>query len=55
MHVDRWGSQRQVVMQVATAEGFKLMKKGADNHDRNLMFARFPLLNKLQDLSLIHI
>ena len=27
------------------------MKKGADTHDRNLMFSRFSLLNKLQDIA----
>lgn len=28
-----------------------MMKKGADAHDRELMFARFPLLNKLNELA----
>jgi hypothetical protein len=38
-------------LQVSTAEGFKLMKKGADAHDRALLFSRFPLLARLQDVA----
>lgn len=38
-------------LQVATPTAFKVMKKGADAHDRATLFARFPLLNKLQELA----
>lgn len=44
-------TQHQFGVQVATADGFKGMKKGADAHDRGLLFNRFPLLNKLQDIA----
>jgi hypothetical protein len=38
-------------LQLGTAEGFKLMKKGAEAHDRTHFFKRFPLLDKLQALT----
>lgn len=38
-------------LQVATPAAFKVMKKGADAHDRAALFKRFPLLNKLQELA----
>lgn len=38
-------------LQVATPAAFKVMKKGADAHNRAALFARFPLLDKLQALA----
>lgn len=38
-------------LQIATPAAFKVMKKGADAHDRAALFTRFPLLNKLQELA----
>eukprot|EP00892_Ulva_mutabilis_P003904 jgi/Ulvmu1/1886/UM012_0043.1 len=38
-------------LQVATPAAFKVMKKGADAHDRAALLSRFPMLNKLQELA----
>lgn len=38
-------------LQLGTPAAFAAMKKGAEAHDRELFFRRFPLLDKLQSLA----